>query len=109
MFVSHRTPLVAVLEVPKTQGLEDADKTPPIQKRILKVAPTPYHICMAFDPFENEREREHLSTQVTALLHPKTRRLVEDIGGAGKFPRKLVIRHPRPGKVPPLHIDPTGK
>lgn len=100
-FVSQRTGLVALLEVPRFLSLEDTDETPKIQKRILQVAQTPHHVCMAFDPLENEQERQHLSTQVTALLHPKTRRLIDDINGAGKFPRKKVSRL---GKVPPLNL-----
>merc|ERR1712070_187001 len=105
-FVSQRTPLIAVLELPRSTAGENSDQTPPIQKRILKVAPTVPHVCLAFDPFEIEREREHLSTQVTALLHPKTRRLVDDIQGAGKFPKKKVLRG---GKLPPVrHSYPSG-
>merc|ERR1711904_744214 len=102
-FVTQRTPLVAIVEVPKSLKLEDTDETPPIRKRILKVAPSPHHVCMAFDPSENERQRDFLGTQNwnrhAKLLHPKTRRLFDDIHGAGKFPKKKVMR---PGKIPPL-------
>lgn len=101
--VTLRTGIVSVLEVPKALDLENNSQTPPIQKRILQVAAVQPHNCLAFDPLENEKEREQLSEQVHMLLHPKTRRLLEDITDAGKFPRKRVVR---PRKIPPLNLPP---
>lgn len=104
-FVTEKSPICAVLEIPKYLGLDEDDdeveKITAVQKRILKVAPVLAHTCMAFDPLENERTRENLGNQIVQLLHPKTRRLMEDLSSAGKFPKKKVLR---PGKMPPLNL-----
>lgn len=102
-YVSQRTPMVAVLEVPKSEEHAETDQTPPVRKRILQVAPTVPHVCLAFDPFANERERQRVAEEVTTLLHPKTRRLFEDINGAGKFPKKKVVRLEKIAQRPMTH------
>lgn len=66
------------------------------------MAPTTPHICLAFDPFANELERERLGAQVTQLLHPKTQQLFEDLSSVGKFPRKQVARR---AKIAPLKLQ----
>lgn len=99
-YLSQRSPMVAVIEVPKIEDGVGSDRP----KRILQVAPTVPHVCLAFDPLRNERDRQKAAEEVTTLLHPRTRRLVENIHGAGKFPKKKVVRLE---KMPPLHL-PTG-
>lgn len=98
--VTQRSPLVAVIEKSKRNSdVDDVEISPAPQKRVLQIASAPHHICLAFDPLEMERERGELADGVSALMHPKTRRLFQDISDAGKFPKKNVIRS---RKVQPL-------
>jgi hypothetical protein len=100
--VVQRSPMVAIIEIPKPRAertVRDFDKTPKIQKRVLQISNPPHHVCMAFDPLEAEREREQMKE--SSLMHPKTKRLFNDISAAGVFPRKNCIRV---RKVPPLPV-----
>mmetsp|Transcript_26796 Transcript_26796/g.46784 ORF Transcript_26796/g.46784 Transcript_26796/m.46784 type:complete len:1092 (-) Transcript_26796:41-3316(-) len=87
--VAQRAPIAAVIEVPRKQlDGDQGDATPPVQKRILQVAPAPHHKCLAFDASDIERDREKVLEESLELMHPRTQRLFKDIREAGSFSRK---------------------
>jgi hypothetical protein len=102
--VSKRTGIVAVLDVMTTREDGDSDDAPPVQKRILQVAASTPHVCLAFDPLENERQRQRVAEQVSTLLRPRTRQLFDDISDAGRFPKKKVVPRQQAKKLPPLNL-----
>jgi len=102
--VTQRSPLVAVVETQKRTSELDDDTAPVTRKRnvTLQIAAAPHHVCLAFDPFIIEKERGELADGVSTLMHPKTRRLFQDISDAGKFPKKNVLRSRH---IPPLRYS----
>lgn len=84
--VMQRSAITTVLEAPRSSKALGA----PGHKRIIHVAPAPFHDCLAFDCSEIERDRVRTSDEVVWRLHPKTRSLFSGLEEVGKFPRRCL-------------------
>uniref|UniRef100_A0A7S4QSN5 Uncharacterized protein n=1 Tax=Alexandrium monilatum TaxID=311494 RepID=A0A7S4QSN5_9DINO len=60
------------------------------QRRVVQVAPPPYHDCVAFRSYDTEEERERAHREACGLIHPVTRKRFQDLRSAGSFPRRSV-------------------
>jgi hypothetical protein len=97
-----RSSSVAVVELRRRDDFDLSKPPPRAQKRILHVAPAPYHDCLAFDRTETERDRQRAVDNVDTYLQPKTRAKFKKLQDEGKFPRKRLV----PGSCRPRHLAP---
>lgn len=89
--VVQRSTTVAVVEVRRRYAEDEEPAADDSVKRILHVAPAPYHDCLAFDKGDAERDRQRANDNINRLLHPGTQKLFKDLNQAGGFPKRRLV------------------
>eukprot|EP00930_Biecheleria_cincta_P024639 TRINITY_DN17622_c0_g1_i1.p1 TRINITY_DN17622_c0_g1~~TRINITY_DN17622_c0_g1_i1.p1 ORF type:complete len:1068 (+),score=188.35 TRINITY_DN17622_c0_g1_i1:398-3205(+) len=90
--ILQKSALATLVQVPKLPIGKNQVEIPDsksLQKKVLCVAPAPYHRCVAFHGESFVNHADPLKQEQT-LLNPNTQQLFKELRSVGPFPRRLL-------------------